>query len=355
MPSPELYRRVDQGSQEIEPSLKTAIIYAGQAQDLNLLRGSSIELRKHRAARRVFNIFDEVLHDQYPDEYPEGFNRSILENGSPDDIRENGQLIVVQHNLACTRVLQHQREFPPRSKIAVVGGQSLGFLNGAEFAGAIDTANLAVLVKERKDAMLAAYRENPTTLAFFAANYADERIEQLREEHDLQTSMITSESFMVLGGPIDNVNASVEDARGKKITARSLNTDGAFHTTHMQQAADLLAEKLEDIEIKDPSITLLANTNAQPIHTSDQLRTEIINQIPNTVLWLDATNSMIDKNGVEQFIEVGNDGLLTNHIQRDLEKQTGKGRIVKRLLVVAGITAATIGTTLVIRHALKDS
>ncbi len=80
------------------------------------------------------------------------------------------------------------------------------------------------------------------------------------------------------------------------------------------------------------------------------LRNELQKQMTSTVLWVDSIKSMTP----EQFIEIGSNGILAGHIQRDIESETGeKGKIIKRVLKVGGAVALPLGVALIIKEALK--
>jgi len=357
---PELRRFSPQpeNNKEIEPHLRTAIIYAGQGQDLEKLCSRSIELRRHPAALLVFDQCDEILAREFPDRFNEGLS-PIIRQGSEDSIRQNQQLIVLLYNLACTSVLKQQEEendfrFPPNSSIVAVSGQSLGLISAIVESGAIDVPNMLRLGVSRQDAMQEANKQNPGTLVALTADASDERVKKLMRAYGLEISIITGSSLVVLGGQIQAVEKAVIEVRNmrgekdQRLRVLPLKTDGAFHTSLMKPAAEQLKQALRSIKIGDAEFPVIANTTGNEIHTPERIKKEIEDQLTRPVLWLRSTKTMTNK--VDQFVEIGNDGLLTGHIKREIENSTGENdSLAKRLLHASGITINAIGAILTIR------
>ena len=206
----------------------------------------------------------------------------------------------------------------------------------------------------RQDAMQEANAQNPGTLVALFASDSGEIVKTLKDKYNLETSIITGSSLVVLGGRVPDVNKAIIWAKEEKVRAIPLKTDGAFHTSLEKPAAELLKESLQDITINDARIPVIANTTGKSIRTSRQIRREVINQLTKPVLWLESTNFM--SNQVDQFLEIGNNGLLTNIIKRDLENSTGQNdSLVRRALQASQEAVNAIGVALIIRQPLKDS
>lgn len=345
-------------SKESQPDFRTAIIYAGQGQNLKELCSNIKKLAQNPVAREVFDEADEILSDEFPSRFKNGFSPIILE-GSENSLRKNQQVLVLLYNFACTRVLKQQKGengfiFPPKSNIVAISGQSLGLINAIVESGAMDFPNMLRLGVERQDAMQEANEKNPGTLVALIANPSEEKVKELIQDCKLEMSIMTGSNLFVLGGTIDAVKEAIKKAKAKKIRIVPLGTDGAFHTSLMAPAAEQLKKKLLSIEITNPQIPVIVNTTGKFIRTSRRLKEEIIKQLPNSVLWLQSTNSMSKR--ADQFIEIGNDGLLTGHIKREIENSTGENNsLVKRLLQASGVAIDAIGAALVIRQPLKGS
>ncbi|MDD4875512.1 MAG: ACP S-malonyltransferase [Dehalococcoidales bacterium] len=90
---------------------------------------------------------------------------------------------------------------------------------------------------------------------------------------------------------------------------------GAFHTPLMQPAVDGMSELLPTINFQEPLVQIIANTTAQPITTTEEIKAELLKQLCNSVQWQRSIEYMINE-GVSTFIEVGPGKVLSNLIRR---------------------------------------
>lgn len=333
--------------EQLKANLQTVVIYSGQARKIDELRQQGAELIKHPAGEQVFKKADGVLNGHFSDRFKEGIGPIIL-NGSEDAFKDNLQLIILLNDLACTRILEQEKSFKaiPRSKIIGVSGQSLGIVSAARYAGVIDEEILSLFGVWRHDAM----RDAPGTLAGFTASDSDERIKRLKRNYGLETSIKTSSGFVVLGGEIQAVNEAIKEAESERLRAFPLETPGAFHTSLMKPSAKRFGEKISRIPIKDAEIDIFANTSGKPIRKSSDTKREFVDHMIHTVVWEESIDSMASR-GAQQFVEIGSNGTLTGHIQRDIERKRPeeKGRVIKHVL--RNRRMALIGAALIIPHA----
>lgn len=83
----------------------------------------------------------------------------------------------------------------------------------------------------------------------------------------------------------------------------------------MQPAADNLQKELENIEIKNAKISIVANVTADYILQGEEIKKLLVKQVTSPVLWEDSINKMI-ADGVSSFIEVGPGKVLTGLIKK---------------------------------------
>src|SRR3972149_1905772 len=131
--SPEFYRRVDQGGQEIEPTLKTYVLFAGQGRKIEQVCNQIVTLREHPIARGKLDQADEILHGLYPEEFPEGITPIIL-YGTEEERRKHQQPILFINDTACFDIFRKQF---PDVNIFGFGGYSFGTVTAAYASGAI--------------------------------------------------------------------------------------------------------------------------------------------------------------------------------------------------------------------------
>jgi [acyl-carrier-protein] S-malonyltransferase len=94
-----------------------------------------------------------------------------------------------------------------------------------------------------------------------------------------------------------------------------LKVSGAFHTTHVQSAADGMARAVADTPIRDAEAPIIANTTAQPIRAEADLRRELVEQLTSSVLW-QRSMEYLSAQGVRGIIEFGPGRVLTGLARR---------------------------------------
>ena len=121
---------------------------------------------------------------------------------------------------------------------------------------------------------------------------------------------------IVISGAAEGITEAMEmaTAAGAK-RAVPLQVSGAFHSPLMQPAADGLAEYINSLSLKKPSIPVIGNTKAEPLTTAEAVKEELLNQLLNPVQW-QRTIEYIAGQGVPTFIEIGPGKVLTGLIKR---------------------------------------
>jgi len=127
---------------------------------------------------------------------------------------------------------------------------------------------------------------------------------------------LNSPEQVVLSGNIDALKESVDKLKGigyKK--AIFLNVSGPFHSPLMKEAAEKLKDELNKTLKGDMRIPVVSNVDATPGQEKDQVLDKLYRQIFSPVLWEMCVRRMT-KEGVEIFLEVGPQKVLTNLIKR---------------------------------------
>jgi [acyl-carrier-protein] S-malonyltransferase len=119
------------------------------------------------------------------------------------------------------------------------------------------------------------------------------------------TANYNSPKQIVISGSTIAVKSAMKASKeaGAKI-ASEINVSGAFHSPLMQPAREYLAEVINSIQISTVEYPIIANFNGKKIQSKDDIKSSIIRQLENPVLWYQ-TIMEIKRSGVERFIEVG--------------------------------------------------
>jgi [acyl-carrier-protein] S-malonyltransferase len=122
---------------------------------------------------------------------------------------------------------------------------------------------------------------------------------------------------LVISGASEKVEKAVALAQARGAArAIMLQVSGAFHTPLMQPAADSISAIIAGLSFKDPAISIIANTSAQPLTGSQTIKAELLEQLCHTVQWQRSVEYMI-AGGVSTFIEIGAGKVLSGLIKRN--------------------------------------
>ena len=94
-----------------------------------------------------------------------------------------------------------------------------------------------------------------------------------------------------------------------------LNVSGPFHSTLMTSASIKMEAELSGYEFNDTKFPVITNFDSAPAVSRDQIKTKLINQINNPVLWEDTIKYMITE-GADTFIEIGPGRVLSGLLRR---------------------------------------
>ena len=87
------------------------------------------------------------------------------------------------------------------------------------------------------------------------------------------------------------------------------------HSSLMQAAADRLAPHVQAVPLRDLTVPLFTNVEAQPLVRAEDVRRSLIRQLPSSVLWEQTIRAMW-KMGIRTFIEIGPGTVLTGLAKR---------------------------------------
>jgi [acyl-carrier-protein] S-malonyltransferase len=260
------------------------------------------------SAKSVFEQADETL--RFP------LSRLCFE-GSEDELRQtiNAQPALVMASYACLQAAYEvggNNGLPPP---AFVAGHSLGEYTALLAAKVVDFPTAVYLARERGRLMYEAGLREPGSMVAIIG-FDEASLSEVCAETDTYIANINSPGQMVISGAKENLAkaAVLAKARGAK-RAIPLTVSGAFHTPLMQPAADGLSKILDNISLEKPVIPVVANTTAQPMTNTEQIKTELLRQLCSGVQWQRSIEYMVDS-GVSTFIEIGPGEVLRGLVRR---------------------------------------
>lgn len=285
---------------------KTAFIFPGQgAQSVGMGKDAYDAVP---AARDLFLTADEQL----------GFPlSSIIFNGPDEDLKQtvNTQPALLATSMAYLEAIRGKGIEPD-----YVAGHSLGEYSALVCAGVLSFEEAVSIVRARGEYMEAAVPGGQGAMA--AVLGADrEALSELcksitAEGHVVELANMNCPGQIVISGSAQGVAIAkerVKEAGGKR--AIPLEVSGPFHSTLMKEAANRLADKLEQAAFNTPSVPVVANVTARPVEDAAAIRGLLVEQVYSPVLWHDSVEWMIAQ-GVDTFVEIGPGSVLSGLIKK---------------------------------------
>jgi [acyl-carrier-protein] S-malonyltransferase len=196
----------------------------------------------------------------------------------------------------------------------MVAGHSLGEYSALAAAGAFTIGDAARLLKLRGQSMQKAVPVGQGAMAALLGVGLDvaRKIAADAAQGDVCDIANDNEpTQVVLSGHKTAIDRVAE--AGKKHGLRRaipLPVSAPFHCRLLQPAADAMAEALATVDVRRPSVPVVANVLAQPISDPDEIRRRLVEQVTGTVRWRECVLAMAAA-GVTTLLEVGSGKVLT--------------------------------------------
>jgi len=285
---------------------KYALVFPGQGAQVVGMGQDISEL--HPEAAAIFKRADEAL----------GFSLSnIIWNGPEEELRLTyyTQPAILTASIALHEVFKKQGITP-----ICTAGHSLGEYTALVAAGAMEFEDAVRLVHARGKFMDEAV---PAGIGAMSAVMGLDRETIGSICRDVSGSVgpvemanINSPGQVVISGQAEAVARAGERIAEQRGKVKALVVSGPFHSSLMQPAADKLALLLEETEIRDAKIPVIANVSAKPVRKADEIRRALVQQMAHSVLWEDSVQTMIQDLGVDRFLEIGPGKVLAGLIKK---------------------------------------
>lgn len=285
-----------------------AVIFPGQgAQLVGMGRDVCAE---HPVAADTYREADQVL----------GFALSDVCFVGPSerlDATDIQQPAIFTTSVAFYRAALAAGVFKPED-FQATGGLSLGEYAALHVAGALSFADALRLVYKRGQLMQTAAEQNVGGMVSLLGG-DEARVQDLcaavASEGRVQPANFNCPGQIVISG--DRAACEVAAARAESFGFRAvpLKVAGAFHSAHMQSAADGLAAVLAETPIETPKLPVISNVNAEYHTTPAEIRAALVQQVVSPVRWQACVERLI-RDGVTAFYEVGPNRHLTGMLRK---------------------------------------
>jgi [acyl-carrier-protein] S-malonyltransferase len=236
------------------------------------------------------------------------------------DLTENCQPAILTASIACWKVL---KDSVPDLNVQMLAGHSLGEFSSLVAAGSFSFKDAVNLVRKRGFFMASAGRNNPGGMAAVIGLKTSE-VERICGDAAQLANLNCPGQVVVSGGKeaIERVVPEVKKAGGKVIP---LSVSGAFHSSLMQEACGKFAEELKKVPVSPPLISVISNSSADFVNSSDDVRESLRKQMVSPVRWEESMQKMIAE-GISTFIEVGPGKVLSKLLAR-IDKNVRVGHV----------------------------
>lgn len=246
----------------------------------------------------------------------------LIQEGEQEDINltERTQPILLTASVAIWRLWQQQGGPQP----AAMAGHSLGEWSALVCAGVVSFSDAVEIVRARGAFMQQAVPVGVGAMAAIMGIDDEIVVDACTEAAGDQ--IVAAVNFnapgqVVIAGDAAAVARAINICKkaGAK-RAVELPVSAPFHTSLMRPAADNLAELVQQTTFSAPQIPVLHNVHAQPESDPEVIKTLMLEQIYQPVLWVDCVNGLSSR-GAEILIECGPGRVLnglSKRIDRDL-------------------------------------
>lgn len=264
------------------------------------------------AARAVFEEVDEALGQKLS---------AIMWDGPKETLTltENAQPALMAVSMAVMRVLELEKGFVLKDKVALVAGHSLGEYSALAAAGAFSLADTARLLKLRGQAMQKAVPVGQGAMAALLGVGIDVAAKVAAEAAQGDVCQVANDNEptqVVLSGHKTAIDRVAEAGKAHGVRrAVPLPVSAPFHCALMQPAADAMAAALANVKISPPSVPVVANVLASAISDPEEIRKRLVEQVTGTVRWRECVQYMA-ANGITEAYEIGTGKVLAGLVGR---------------------------------------
>ncbi len=204
-------------------------------------------------------------------------------------------------------------------------GHSLGEYTALAISGFFDYRDALKIISVRGEAMQASVENSDTGMAAVLTTDLEATLKEITvlnsQDIEVWISNYNDASQIVISSSIENLEYLKSNS--KALGARRvvpLEVAGAFHSKIVSPAKPELATALEGIEIKEGSIPVYMNVDAN-VATTETLKERLVNQIDNSVLFYDQILKIAADVKPKEWIHIGPGNVTAGMVKKSISSK----------------------------------
>lgn len=198
----------------------------------------------------------------------------------------------------------------------VVAGHSVGEIGAAQIAGILSPHDAMRFVAVRGQGMAAAAAATPTGMSAVVGGEPDDVLAAI-DAAGVSPANVNGGGQTVAAGSLDDL-AKLAENPPERARVIPLPVAGAFHTEYMAPATEDLASTASALEISDPRVQILSNSDGTVVTDGRDYVDRLVKQVTNPVRW-DLCQETLLNAGITGMIELVPGGTLTGIARRALK------------------------------------
>lgn len=198
----------------------------------------------------------------------------------------------------------------------VVAGHSVGEIAAAQIAGVFTPADAMRFVAVRGQGMAAAAAQTPTGMSAVVGGEPEDVLAAI-EAAGASPANVNGGGQTVAAGSEESLKRLSENPP-ERARVIALPVAGAFHTEFMAPATEELASTAAALQISDPSVQILSNSDGTVVTGGQEYVDRLVKQVTNPVRW-DLCQETLLNAGITGMIELVPGGTLTGIARRAMK------------------------------------
>jgi len=250
------------------------------------------------------------------DELADASGIDLRTHGTASDDATITDTAVAQPLLVAAAIASYTEIFGDDLTTDIVAGHSVGEIGAAAIAGILTPAQAMTLVQTRGAAMADAAGRAASGMAAVVGGDPDAVLTAITDA-GLEPANVNGGGQTVAAGAQERIEAFAANPP-ERTRVIPLKVAGAFHTSFMGSASDVVAATAQTLTPQDPSVTILTNSDGSSVGSGAAYLDLLVSQVTSPVRW-DLCQETLLAEGVTGILELAPGGTLTGLAKRAMK------------------------------------